>query len=97
MAHPVEFRDGLLILTCHLQPKARADEIVGLHGDALKIRITAPPVEGKANRHLIQFLAKLCGVRQQDVELISGETARAKRIAIRGLKEIPAPLKPYLG
>ena len=96
MANPVELRDGLLILNCHLQPKARADEIVGLHGEALKIRITAPPVDGKANQHLIQFLAKLCQVRQQDVELISGETSRTKRIAIQNVTQLPEILKPYL-
>ncbi|SRR5690554_880650 len=96
MASPVEFRDGLLILNCHLQPKARADEIVGLHGEALKIRITAPPVDGKANQHLIQFLAKLCQVRQQDVELLSGETSRTKRLAIQNVTRIPEILKIYL-
>ena len=96
MSQPVQWDGSQLTLTCHLQPKARADEIVGLHGDALKIRITAPPVEGKANQHLIQFLAKLCGVRQQDVELLSGETSRAKRLAIRNVTQLPEILKRFL-
>jgi uncharacterized protein (TIGR00251 family) len=42
-----------LVLDCHLQPRSSADELVGDHGDALKIRITAPPVDGKANAHLV--------------------------------------------
>src|SRR5690554_7509302 len=96
MTGAVQVDGQKVILTCHLQPKARADEIVGLHGDALKIRITAPPVEGKANQHLIQFLAKLFKVRQQDVELLSGETSRTKRLAIRNVTQLPEILKPYL-
>ena len=47
-----------LILECHLQPAARSDDFCGLHGDRLKIRLTAPPVEGKANAYLMAFLAK---------------------------------------
>jgi len=51
-----------LILDCHLQPKASRDEFAGLHGERLKIRLTAPPVEGKANAHLLAFLAAAFGV-----------------------------------
>ena len=51
-----------LLLAVHLQPKASKDEFAGLHGDRLKIRLTAPPVEGKANAHLMAFLAKAFGV-----------------------------------
>ena len=96
MAKAIQIEGRRVILTCHLQPKARADEIVGLHGDALKIRITAPPVDGKANQHLLQFLAKLFRVRQQDVELLSGDTSRAKRVAIENVTELPEILKKYL-
>ncbi len=96
MVAAVEFQNQRVVLNCHLQPKARADEVVGLHGDALKIRITAPPVDGKANQHLIRFLAKLFQVRQQDVELLSGETSRSKRLAIHNVTELPETLKIYL-
>lgn len=51
-----------LILACHLQPKASRDEFAGLHGDRLKIRLTAPPIEGRANAHLMAFLADAFGV-----------------------------------
>lgn len=84
-----------LILTCHAQPGAKKDEIAGLHGDALKIRITAPPVDGKANKHLCAFLAKTFGVRKSDVKLLSGETNRHKRIAVQNLNCVPELLKDY--
>lgn len=71
-----------LILACHLQPKASRDEFAGLHGDRLKIRLTAPPVEGKANAHLMAFLAKAFGVPKSQVSLESGELNRQKRVRI---------------
>ncbi len=76
--------DGSVILTLHIQPGAKKTEIVGLHGEALKIRLAAPPVDGKANAALVAFLAKLCGVSRSDVALVSGESARAKRVRIVG-------------
>ncbi|MCP5162367.1 MAG: YggU family protein [Hahellaceae bacterium] len=85
----MQWQGDRLILTCHLQPKAKTDEFCGLHGDSLKIRITAPPVDGKANQHLLKFLAKSFGVRQQQVSLISGETSRHKRIQIEKPTQFP--------
>lgn len=76
--------DGSLILTLHIQPGARKTEIAGLHGGALKIRLAAPPVDGKANAALLGFLAKTCGVSKAAVELVSGDTSRAKRVRLRG-------------
>ncbi|MDI3324645.1 DUF167 family protein [Pontibacterium granulatum] len=78
-----------LILSCHLQPKATKDEIVGLHGDSLKIRITAPPIDGRANTHLIKFLAKTFGVTKRDITILSGELGRQKRIKIKQPTKIP--------
>ena len=76
--------DGdILVLQVHVQPRARQDEIVGPHGDALKIRITAPPVDGKANRHLIAFLARTFGVARSEVQLAGGAAGRRKRFRIR--------------
>ncbi len=66
-------------------PRARRDEIVGVEGDALKVRLTAPPVEGKANEALIKFLANKLGVRRADVEILHGETGRHKLVRVRGL------------
>lgn len=82
-----------LILTCHLQPKASKTEAVGRHGDALKIRIKAPPVEGKANLELIRFLAKAFAVHKRDIKIISGELSRHKRVKITTPKVIPNYIK----
>ncbi len=79
-----------LLLVVRLQPRASRDEIVGPHGDTLKIRITAPPVEGQANAHLIRFLADAFGVARGAVVLVSGETARGKRLRIHAPRRLPA-------
>ncbi len=76
--------DGSVVLTLHIQPGAKKTEITGLHGEALKIRLAAPPVDGKANAALIAFLAKACGVSKSAVELVSGDTCRAKRVRVSG-------------
>ncbi|HBO4401853.1 YggU family protein [Pseudomonas aeruginosa] len=77
-----------LLLDCHLQPKASRDEFAGLHGERLKIRLTAPPVEGKANAHLLAFL----GVAKSLVSLESGELNRQKRVRIRRPTRLPEEL-----
>ena len=78
-----------LILECHLQPAARSDDFCGLHGELLKIRLTAPPVEGKANAYLMAFLAKAFGVAKSQVSLLSGELNRQKRVRISAPKKLP--------
>jgi len=79
-----------LILSVRLQPRASCDEIVGPHGtESLKIRITAPPVDGKANQHLIKYLAKAFGVAKGQVTLLSGTTGRDKRLAIDSPSKLP--------
>ena len=79
-----------LILDVHVQPRAAKDEIVGYHGDRLKIRITAPPVDGKANQYLIGFLAGMFKVPKRNVVLLAGESGRDKRLKIISPKQIPA-------
>ncbi len=78
-----------LVLTLHIQPGAKKTEVVGLHGEALKIRLAAPPVDGKANAALLDFLrtkVSRCGTAQKPtVTLISGDTSRAKRVRIDGI------------
>jgi uncharacterized protein (TIGR00251 family) len=78
-----------LILDCHLQPKASCDEFAGLHGDRLKIRLSAPPVDGKANAHLLAFLGSAFGVAKSQVALLSGELNRQKRVRINQPKRLP--------
>jgi len=81
-----------LILTIHAQPGAQRSEVVGLHGDALKVRIAAPPVEGKANLVLIAFVAELFDVPIKQVRLLRGDASRHKMVEIIGSKKDPATL-----
>jgi len=71
-------------LRIYCQPRASKTEIVGLHGDAIKVRLAAPPVEGQANTKLCQFLSKFFGVPRQEVQILAGEGARQKRVLITG-------------
>ena len=81
-----------LTITVHAQPGAKRSEIVGLHGDSLKIRVAAPPVEGKANAALIAFIAEIFDVPAKQVRLLRGESARHKVIEVVGSKVHPATL-----
>ena len=76
---------GGVRFTVHVQPRARLTEIVGAHGDALKLRLQAPPVDGAANEALVAFLAEALGVARRDVEIVSGASARTKVIEVRGV------------
>ena len=71
-----------LQLTLHVQPGASRTEVAGTHGDALKLRLAAPPVEGKANAELLRFLAEVFGVPRRNVTLLRGESSRAKVVRI---------------
>ena len=73
------------VLKVQVQTRASRDEVVGPHGDALKVRITAAPVAGAANKHLLKFLAKRLKIPQNQLSLKSGATSRAKSIAIEGI------------
>jgi uncharacterized protein (TIGR00251 family) len=75
-------KDGVTTLTLHLQPGAKASEVAGLYGEALKIRLRAPAVDGKANAALIEFIAARLGVAKSAVTLKSGQSSRNKVIAI---------------
>jgi uncharacterized protein len=82
-----------LIFDVHVQPRASRDEVVGMLGDKLKVRITAPPVDGKANQHLIAFFAKLFQVSKSSVVLLKGETGREKRFRIQSPRCLPENLQ----
>jgi len=78
-------RNGEIItLTLHVQPGAKRSGIAGLHGEALKIRLAAPPVEGRANEALLKFIAELFGVPLRQVELRQGGQSRHKVVAVIG-------------
>ncbi len=87
-----QWQGGDLILALKVQPRASRDAWGEVLGDRRKVRITAPPVDGKANAHLCHWLAKEFGVTQAGVRLLSGETGRDKRVLILA----PARLPPGL-
>jgi uncharacterized protein (TIGR00251 family) len=73
------------IFHLHVQPRAKRTEVVGWHGDAIKVRVAAPPVDGAANTLLVDFFAEALGVARADVRLEAGTTSRRKRIAVLGI------------
>lgn len=83
-----------LSLTLHVQPGAKRSEIAGLHGDALKVRLAAPPVEGRANEALLKFIAGLFDVPLRDTELKQGTQSRHKVVAVTGSSIEPESLLP---
>jgi len=68
-----------------VQPRASRSEIVGLQGDALKVRLSAPPVDGAANEALIELVADELGVSRRAVRIISGESSRSKVVEVEGV------------
>ncbi len=74
------------LLRLRIVPNAKRSEVVGEHGEAIKIKVKAPALEGKANEALRDFLAETLGVSGRDVELVGGEKSRDKTVAIAGLE-----------
>ena len=74
-----------------MQPGAKRSAFAGRHGERIKLRLAAPPVEGKANAALIEFLADYFGVPRRNVTIVSGVKSRAKRVAIEGAPEWKMP------
>ena len=81
-----------LLLTLHVQPGAKQSEVAGLHDDALKIRLAAPPVEGRANEALLHFIAGRFEVEPRQVELLRGSQSRHKVVKVSGSKVEPESL-----
>lgn len=84
--------DGWL-LALHVQPGAKTSAVTGMHGDALKIRISAPPVEGKANAALIAFIAAKLSVPKRQVSVERGTSSREKTVKVADPKADPARLE----
>lgn len=78
-----------LLLAVYVQPRSSKTQIVGAYGDRLKIKITAPPVDGKANKELIKLLAKTFSVPKSNISLLNGETSREKRFKIQTPHKLP--------
>lgn len=83
----VNEKDGKVSFKVRAQPRASKTELIGAHGDALKVRLAAPPVDGKANAECRKFLAKLFQVSAASVEIISGDSARDKIIRIHNISK----------
>ncbi len=85
-----------LVLTLFIQPRASRNRIEGIHGEALKIKLTAPPVEGAANKMCREFLAGLFKIPKTAVSIISGETGRNKRVLIQCDEKTRVSIREYL-
>jgi uncharacterized protein (TIGR00251 family) len=80
-----EESDGGVLLRLHVQPGARKTEWAGRHGDRLKLRVAAPPVEGAANKEVARFVAAHAGLRKGAVRIVRGEKSHAKDVLLEGL------------
>ncbi len=78
-------RDAV-VLRVHVQPGAGRSAVVGRHGDSLKLRVAAPPVDGRANAAAAALVADALGVKERDVDLVSGERSRLKRFRVVGIE-----------
>ncbi|MEA2084598.1 MAG: DUF167 family protein [Thermodesulfobacteriota bacterium] len=85
MTYLKEENNGKISLSVHVQPKAAHNRIDGLHGDRIKLRITAPPVDGKANTAVIGFVAKLFNIPKSAVFIKSGKQSRDKKLSLSGI------------
>jgi uncharacterized protein (TIGR00251 family) len=83
-----------VLVDLHIVPNAKKSEIVGTHGDALKVRVAAPPVDGAANDEICRFIAKLVGVPRSAVTIVRGQTSKAKTVSVAGasLQKVQAVL-----
>ena len=79
--------DGTLLLRLLVQPRASKNELAGVHNDALKLRLTTPPVEGRANQAVITFLAKRLHLPKSALTIKSGQQSREKQVVISGCPE----------
>jgi uncharacterized protein len=77
-----EDNDGI-ILNILIQPRSSKNMVAGPHGDALKIKLTAPPVDGAANKMCIEYIAKWVRIPKSSIEIISGHASRTKRVLLR--------------
>lgn len=81
----IEERDDGVRFAVRAQPRASRSEVVGVHGDALRVRLAAPPVDGEANDELVRCLARWLGVPRRAVNLVAGATGRNKVVEIEGV------------
>jgi uncharacterized protein (TIGR00251 family) len=80
-------QDTKSIITIKLLPRSSKNQIVGMEGDTIKIRVTPPPVDGKANEALIELLAKRLRVSKSNIKIISGRRSKLKTVQVVGLSQ----------
>jgi len=78
--------DQGIILPVHVVVKARKTEIAGLFGESLKLKVASPPIDGKANKEIIKFLSSLLGISKKQIEILSGEKSKDKKLLLTGIK-----------
>jgi uncharacterized protein len=85
-------------LRIHVQPRASKNELAGVHEGSLKVRLTAPPVEGEANKECIKFVAKLLGVPKSSIEIVQGLKSRQKTLLVHDttLERVRSIIQDYL-
>lgn len=81
-----------LILKIKVEPRSSRAGVIGQYGDSLKVKLTSPPVEGKANKELIEILAKQFGVHKRNIEIISGHSSKNKLVKLHGKQEVEKKL-----
>jgi uncharacterized protein len=81
----VREHQGLVRFPVRVQPRASRDAIVGVHGGALKVALTVPPVEGRANAALVQLLAKALGIPRRQLRIVAGDRSRNKTLEVMGV------------
>jgi uncharacterized protein (TIGR00251 family) len=79
-------RDGALVFTVRVVPRASRSGVAGEHAGALRVRVAAPPVDGAANEELVRTLARALDVRQRDVEITSGHASKLKQVRVANAK-----------
>ncbi len=85
MPYLAPYKDGRILLQLYIQPRASQNRFVGLHGEAIKLAITAAPVDGKANVAVVKFLASFLGIKKKDLEIRHGLKSRNKGVLVAGL------------
>jgi uncharacterized protein (TIGR00251 family) len=76
---------GGVVLRLHVQPGAGRTAVTGRYGDALKVKVAAPPEQGRANQAVVELVARIAGVKPADVSVVSGESSRTKRLQVAGV------------
>ncbi len=82
---PFEKTQRGVLVKVKVEPRSSRRKIAGLHGDALKVKLTSPPVEGKANEELVEFLGETFGVRKSAIKIVKGGSSKQKAVEIEGI------------